>query len=101
MNIGSESAATPEHMMDYNHKLLPLMKTWLTKTKKWLLLLLGQLQIVTKKRNQVNFFFRIINLFRSLNFASKRFEENVDIDNQRWEIYVSLWKKQILKSEKT
>ena len=77
------------------------MKTWLTKTKKWLLLLLGQLQIVTKKRNQVNFFFRIINLFRSLNFASKRFEENVDIDNQRWEIYVSLWKQQILKSEKT
>ena len=64
-------------------------------------MLLGQLQIVTKKRNQVNFFFRMINLFRSLNFASKRFEENVDIDNQRWEIYVSLWKQQILKIEKT
>ena len=64
-------------------------------------MLLGQLQIVTKKRNQVNFFFRMINLFRSLNFASKSFEENVDIDNQRWEIYVSLWKQQILKIEKT
>ena len=43
-----------------------------------------------KEKKSCQLFFRIINLFRSLNFASKRFEENVDIDNQRWEIYVSL-----------
>ena len=43
-----------------------------------------------KEKKSGQLFFRIINLFRSLNFASKRFEENVDIDNQRWEIYVSL-----------
>ena len=85
--------------MNIGSKLLPLMKTWLKKTKKVIIIVTRSDSDKEKKSGQL--FFRIINLFRSLNFASKRFEENVDIDNQRWEIYVSLWKKQILKSEKT
>ena len=101
MNNDGESAATPEHMIDYNHKLLPLMKTWLTKTKKVIIIVTRSASDSDKEKKSGQLFFRIINLFRSLNFASKRFEENVDIDNHHWKIYVSLWKQQILKSEKT
>ena len=75
MNIGSESAAIPEHMIDYNHKLLPLMKTWLKKTKKVIIIVTRSVIIDSEKEKKSGqLFFRIINLFRSLNFASKRFE---------------------------
>ena len=43
-----------------------------------------------KEKKSGQLFFPYNQFIPFLNFASKRFEENVDIDNQRWEIYVSL-----------
>ena len=69
MNIGSESAATPEHMIDYNHKLLPLMKTWLTKTKKVIIIVTRSASDSDKEKKSGQLFFQYDQFIPFLKFC--------------------------------